>query len=96
MKESDPITVFLEECCVESEDQEVRAGQLYNAFREWMKGQRGIPSQVVFGRRMSQKFGKKEKASGYYYQGIALRGAKLVGTRLTGITIDPDEIEEDS
>jgi len=96
MKESDPIITFLGECCIEGEDQEVRAGQLYNAFREWMKGERRIPSQVVFGHRMSLKFGKKEKASGYYYPGIALRGAKLVGTRLTGITIDPDEIEESS
>ncbi len=94
MKESDPIMNFLEECCVEGEDHEVRAGQLYNAFREWMKGVRGIPSQVVFGRRMSLKFNKKEKASGYHYQGLGLRST--VNVRNGRIALNLDDIKEES
>lgn len=94
MKESDPITNFLEECCVQGEDQEVRAGQLYDAFREWMKGERRIPSQVVFGHRMSAKFNKKEKARGYYYEGLGLRSA--VAVRNGRINLNLDDIQEES
>lgn len=94
MKESDTIMSFLEECCVEGEDLEIRAGQLYNAFREWMKGERRIPSQVVFGHRMSAKFTKKEKARGYYYEGLGLRSA--VAVRNGRINLNLDDIREES
>ena len=94
MRESDPIKSFLEECCVQGEDQQVRAGQLYSAFREWMKGERRIPSQVVFGQKMSAKFNKRETARGYHYEGVGLRSlAAVKGTR---IRVNLDDIEEDS
>ncbi len=44
---------------------------------------------------MSLKFDKREKASGYYYQGVRLRGVKLEGSRIT-VTVDPDEVDEGS
>jgi len=92
MRESDPITSFLDERCVQGEDQQVRAGQLYNAFREWMKGERRIPSQVVFGQKMSAKFNKKETARGYHYEGVGLRS--LVAVKGTRIKVNLDDIEE--
>jgi len=94
MKESDPIMNFLEECCVQGEDQEVRAQQLYIAFREWMKGERKIPSQVVFGRRMSAMVSKRQTARGFYYEGVGLRRAAIF--KDGRITVNLDEIPEES
>jgi putative DNA primase/helicase len=95
-KETDPIMGFLNECCVIGEGEEIKAGHLYEAFRKWAGSDSKHLSQTAFGRRMSLKFIKKEKASGYYYQGIRLKGVRMVGSRITGITINPEDLEEDN
>ncbi|MFA5374469.1 MAG: phage/plasmid primase, P4 family [Dehalococcoidia bacterium] len=82
-KQTDPLLGFIEEQCVQGEGQEVRAGQFYNAFREWMQGERKIPSLKAVGQRMSSLgFNKIDKASGIYYQGVGLKNAHLKNGRI--------------
>ncbi len=51
---------FIEERCEVGPAYEVRAGQLYQAYREWSEeaGQRPM-SSTAFGRRMAKRYEKK-------------------------------------
>ncbi len=74
--ESDPLSQFLAERCVEAQGCVVRAGEFYRAYQDWcddygLKNQERL-SNTKFGRLMTQRFEKKENASGNYYAGVGL------------------------
>ena len=71
--EMDILGAFLEECCIIQDVARVRAGHLYNAYREWCdsNGMRASNS-TVFGRRMTERGFDKVKSNHVYYLGIGL------------------------
>ena len=76
--ESDQLSEFIEECCVQRADAQVAAGRLYSAYKVWADDQglrdREILTGTMFGRRMGERFHKaKDSASSrVHYHGIGL------------------------
>lgn len=75
--ESDPVAVFLQERCVANVSCLIRAGEFYRAYLDWADDAGLNPrerlSNTKFGRIMTDRFEKKEQASGNVYLGIGLR-----------------------
>lgn len=107
--ENDELAEFVLDKCIEGESYNERASVLYKTYQKWAEEQGligiDVLSQTKFGRRMSDKYEKKQTNKGSVYQGITLKenaGAfpcggfeqtaepKVVG--LSEITITPQEI----
>jgi len=72
--EEDIIGAFMNECCTISNDQRVRANDLYQAYQEWCKDNGHRPlSNTRFGKKMSEKF-EKRTSNGNWYIGITIKG----------------------
>ncbi len=63
----------MEACCVRNPQAQVRAGDLYSAYRQWAE-KNGVraKSMTEFGKRISREFEKKV-SNGVVYLGIGLR-----------------------
>jgi putative DNA primase/helicase len=72
--ESDLLTGFLSDCVPESPSAQVRASDLYAAYRKWCDTNGESPtSGTKFGTRLTERgFGKQHKNTGYYYIGLGL------------------------
>ncbi len=73
--ESDQLGRFLQECCVTGEHKQVKARQLYEAYRQWTDdvGERAV-SEVLFANRMAdQGPGKRHTEGGALYTGVGLK-----------------------
>lgn len=72
--ESDQIARFVEECCVVGEFAQVKARQLYKAYRDWAEemGEQTL-SETAFGLRITGRFRKDHKETGSVYLGVGLR-----------------------
>ncbi len=80
MKEADTASKFIEGYCVAGENEEVRAGVLYSAYKRWAIGtldKRKILSQTAFGTYMTKKFEKYEDRRGVHYMGIDLKDKRI-------------------
>ncbi len=77
-KESDELSGFLTEMCVEHPDATVKASRLYEAYRQWAETQgmegKEIMTLTKLGRRMSGRFQKKTTKEGVFYFAIAITG----------------------
>lgn len=74
--ESDPLAEFVDACCVERDGLTVVATAAYKAYRAWA-GEAGLSereslSATAFGRRMSDRFGKRHTNAGNLYLGVGL------------------------
>ncbi|GAH32622.1 unnamed protein product [marine sediment metagenome] len=74
--ESDDLSGFLNEKCIERIGSRIRASELYKAFKEWATEQgmreKEILSANAFGRRMANKYHREKARDGTYYQGLIL------------------------
>jgi putative DNA primase/helicase len=71
--EEDTLGQFIEERCQVGKAHEVRAGLLYQAYRDWSEESGLRPmSSTAFGRRMSKRYEKKYGARNVYL-GLGLR-----------------------
>lgn len=68
------IAGFVNDCCLVGEEYQVRATELYQAFRNWFEHNRSgeAPMQKWFGIRIGRRF-KRKKDGIYKYRGIALQ-----------------------
>jgi len=76
--ESDPISQFISESCIERSTAIAKAGELYIAYKAWAESQgmttKEILTATAFGRRMREKYTKTRKGGTVYYYGIGLPG----------------------
>jgi phage/plasmid-associated DNA primase len=74
-KEEDVMQLFIEECCVITENATFRAKALYERYKAWCEQSRLPPmSSTQFGRQFGKKrFEKREDMKGIYYKGIGPR-----------------------
>lgn len=73
-KESDPIGLFIEECCVLDPDAVVQATALYQAYRMWATQAGEVKlSQFKFGRSLSSRGFERRKVSTKVYVGLTLK-----------------------
>ena len=70
----DTIRQFIDECCVEGQGHEVKAGELYKCYQAWAANyDLHDMSLKAFGTRMHRRYGEPvKKNTGIHYQGIAL------------------------
>lgn len=75
--ENDELAEFVLDRCVEGENYNERASVLYKTYQKWAEDQSltgaDVLSQTKFGRRMSDKYEKKQTNKGSVYQGITLK-----------------------
>jgi putative DNA primase/helicase len=74
--EQDSLTDFLSECCVETPIARVRAGALFDAYRQWAEralSERDRLSLRSFGDRCKTRFDSRRSAEGLSYFGIGLK-----------------------
>ena len=76
-QENDELSRFIEDRCVEDPQREVKAGNLYGLYCFWAKNEgmkdKDILTLTSFGRRMTERYKKRKKPDGSYYQGIGAR-----------------------
>jgi putative DNA primase/helicase len=72
-REEDTLTQFIDDRCLVSPTGEVRANELYQAYKDWAieTGLRPM-SGITFGKRIAEKFQREKRRSSNYYLGIAL------------------------
>ena len=74
--DSDPLALFLEECCIQGADHHVSASTAYKCYVAWAAGQglseRERLSNTKFGTRMSSRFEKVKGNTGRIYHGVGL------------------------
>ena len=74
--ESDPLTQFIDDCCVVKPNAMVKAGDLYKAYLKWTQEQGLSKAEVftsnAFGRRMGTKFNKRHSEHGQLYYGLGI------------------------
>ena len=72
-REEDPLTDFVESCCITGDQFQAGATELYNAFCSWWEANdsRRVPSQRSFGNSMTRRFQKKKTPNTVYY-GVGL------------------------
>ena len=74
-RETDTVISFITDRCVKGEGEEVRAGQLYSAYKTWAGGavdKNKILSGTAFGRQMGKRYEKRVDRRGIHYLGITL------------------------
>lgn len=76
-EEQDIVAAFIEDKCVVLETAKVRAGQLYDAFRDWSEasGERAI-GKNTFGEEIAKRF-ERRASNGKWYLGLGLAGDTL-------------------
>jgi putative DNA primase/helicase len=74
--ESDPLSQFIEDCCVIKPNAMVKAGDLYKEYVRWAQEQGLSKTEILtsnsFGRRMGRKFEKTHGEHGKRYHGISI------------------------
>ena len=77
-QENDVLAEFITEKCVELNGAETKASDFFKSYTQWAIEQgfksKDVLSNTSFGRRMTDKFGKKHKDGRAFYQGVALKG----------------------
>ncbi len=69
----DTLGQFISDCCLESDKAEVKAGELYEAYKKWCDTNNVSPlSGRSFGDRMTKRFDKKRVVNTNVYFGIGL------------------------
>lgn len=89
--EQDVLAAFMAECCVEGDGKNVRAGELYDIYKEWCgrTGERTL-SMMKFGQAIGGREIKKNKSNGIWYQGIEAKHTPLKrALRNTGTPRNP-------
>ena len=81
-RESDLLSVFLDEACVLQPDAETRASQLYGHYCAWVDDNQLTKwerlNSTMFGRKMTERFGKVKTGTGHIaYRGIGCRERAL-------------------
>ncbi|HXJ38426.1 MAG TPA: phage/plasmid primase, P4 family [Bryobacteraceae bacterium] len=72
--EADQVGRFIEERCVTGEGFRVFAAALYSDYKQWAEsGGEKLITGTAFGRKMADRYQKKEESRGNVYQGIGLR-----------------------
>jgi putative DNA primase/helicase len=74
-KEEDMLSLFIDECCVIGLGKTARASQIFKAYSDWCKSgglEANTMNRTQFGKLLTKKFPKKEKSTGFEYQGIGL------------------------
>ncbi|QBD79533.1 hypothetical protein EPA93_27555 [Ktedonosporobacter rubrisoli] len=93
-EEEDNLLAFIGDCCIVRPDAEVRASELYNAYKEWGKeNQLVVLNGRLFKEEMSKRFAWKRNNKGKYYSGIKLSSCSTLDTDDDSYTFD-DSIEE--
>lgn len=78
-EDEDLISHFFEDCCVTSPDAEVKAGQLYAAYKKWCESMgHDVKSGTAFGKEIKLRF-DSYKTTHVFYIGIGLRFKNLEG-----------------
>lgn len=79
-QESDILTGFISDKCIEHPSATIKASELYSAYRNWCEAE-GIREKdkeymnaTTFGRRMKEKYHKERRGGVVYYYGISLAG----------------------
>jgi putative DNA primase/helicase len=82
--ESDLLSGFIQDRCIEHPNATVKASELYSVYRDWATGE-GIREKdkeyltsTKFGKRIHQKYKGVHMKDGTYYHGIGLSGDGLV------------------
>lgn len=95
-KDSQPLTGFLEDCCVIEADAESRFQALWDAYQEW-GGSTALLNRQGFINAMTKKFRKGTRGRNVIYEGVALRetrtydGSKERETRLSEGSTEKDQ-----
>ena len=80
--ESDPLSQFITDVCIEAPNAFTKASELYKAYSSWAIDQglreKERMSNTFFGKRLKSKYAKKDKNDGAYYLGIGLKVVGLV------------------
>ena len=73
--EQDTISGFVEDCCVAGSAYQVRASELYDAYRKWAEsgGEKYVMSQRRFSKSIREKGYDRVRNNGSWYRGIATR-----------------------
>lgn len=72
--ENDPLTTFLDECCVQLDGVSIKAGQLYHRYTKWAGDHLRVEdrlTQTAFGKRMKARFRFTEGRHTVYF-GVGL------------------------
>lgn len=74
-RETDTLISFITDRCVKCEGEEIRARELYSAYKTWAGGavdKNKMLTETAFGRQMGKKYAKRADRRGIHYLGIAL------------------------
>jgi phage/plasmid-associated DNA primase len=75
--ESDPLSQFIDDCCVVNPNTQCGATEIYLAYQRWASQQgmseRERLSATSFGTKMGARFAKKRSGKGNVYVGLGLR-----------------------
>lgn len=75
--DSDPLSDFLAECCMEDANLSVGASTVFRRYREWGEDhklpERELLSSRIFGERLSARFNKERQRAGIVYFGLGVR-----------------------
>lgn len=74
-RETDTMISFITDRCVKGEGEEIRARELYSAYKTWAGGavdKNKMLTETAFGRQMGKKYAKRVDRRGIHYLGIAL------------------------
>jgi len=76
-QENDELSRFIGDHCVEDPQREAKAGKLFDLYCLWAQNEgmkdKDILTLTAFGRRISERYTKRKKPDGWYYQGIGKR-----------------------
>jgi putative DNA primase/helicase len=94
--ESDPLSGFILDECVISEQVHVQSSRLYKAYKDWCHGQGMQDKEILtlnaFGRRMGKNYKKSHKEGGAIYLSLALKADGFLTdskAMFTGNTLNP-------
>ena len=75
--ESDPLSEFILDECVMSNQAQAKSSQIYKVYKDWCHEQGMIEKEILtlnaFGRRMGQKFKKSHQRDGAVYLGVGMK-----------------------
>lgn len=75
--ESDRLSAFINEKCIEGAGSSVKASKAYEVYREWAEnqglGKREVLSATTFGRSFGGHYSKERREDGNYYVGVGVR-----------------------
>lgn len=81
--ESDVLSGFIDEKCIEHPEATIKASELYKEYKEWAETQgmfgREVLTSTTFGRRMGDRYHKERTMAGVFYFGIGKKGENHEG-----------------